>query len=246
VSLRSGGSETAQVSLGGDLPLTVRVVDADSKSPLKGANIRLHSSSGMPIVPGHGSGNFFERTNSKGEVQYSKLQPGTYFVQVLGKSSTVSNLIEYRPLPHDIRIQIPDSGTTKDIPLVVRQLTQEEVENRYPFSIIGSVTTKDGKLLEDVEIQAYSGFGTLFRTGSTTTNAAGEYKLRFMPGGAFIGHKWGAGGQAVKIRTRKDGFHVKDMRDAVLSVSDRPIDGRSNVVLPNKPYKLDFVLLPAD
>jgi len=125
---------------------------------------------------------------------------------------------------------------------------------RVTFTIVGQVTDADGKPMEGVEVWASCGMGTLFRTGRCVSGPDGRYKLSFGPGirGSIKkGVKYGVLLQAASIFAQKPGYFEANLcRQGNLAMAgEAPPPGRkkwfNSCVLPNEPYELDFVMLPA-
>ncbi len=102
--------------------------------------------------------------------------------------------------------------------------------------------------MEGVEVRACCGEGTLLCTGKTTSGSDGEYRLSFGPGVLFYPDgKWGVGTQAATISAGREGFFEKNLgRQGDLMMSDEQSPPRrKRTVYPNRPYQVDFVMLPA-
>jgi hypothetical protein len=174
---------TIDVHLAGSAPLIVRLVDADSHKPIESVAIRLRAADGMPIVHGHGSGNFFERTSGAGEVHYDWLRPGDYTAEVLGKPAIINQFVEYLPLSAGTKVRVAADGpTVSEIPIQPRKLDAEEIEKRFPHYVYGRVTDGHGEPMMGVAISAATGMGSLRVGDSVQTDADGRYRLYFGPG----------------------------------------------------------------
>jgi hypothetical protein len=124
------------------------------------------------------------------------------------------------------------------------------------FIVFGKVTDDTGTPLSGVEILAHCGHGSLFLTGRTTTDTAGEYRLSFGPGvrmgaGPGVG-QLGVGFQAATISARKTGYFTDGLgRTGNLAMRDSTNDpptwstNFAGVVQAYAPYRLDFRLQPA-
>ncbi len=125
------------------------------------------------------------------------------------------------------------------------------------FSIYGTVTDEQGNPISDVKVSASCGMDTLFRTGETITGKNGRYKLYFSPGMNFRikdTDQWGVGFQAATIYAQKSGLYEANLcQHGNLAMSGRAdyadyykkqVKYYKGVVLPEKPYRLDFVMLP--
>jgi hypothetical protein len=130
--------------------------------------------------------------------------------------------------------------------------------NARPFSVKGRVTDPLGNGIAGVTITAHCGMGTLFPTGETNTDAEGRYVLRFregMKGFDESSGQWRVAVQAATISPRKAGwFETNLYRGGDLLMADKLPAPNENVgwkldpakvVLPDRPYELNFVMQPA-
>lgn len=128
---------------------------------------------------------------------------------------------------------------------------------KSPFSVYGIVTDEAGKPMAGVKVSAHCGVGTLRRTGETLSGADGKYTLYFGAGMHF--RRDGAsrasyvGLQSATIYATRDGFYERDLceQGALGMAEDAPKDGAPSfvnpdlLVLPDKPFRVDFVMVPA-
>ena len=170
----------------GDADLKVKVVDAKTRKPIPGLALRLRTASGMPIVHGHGNGNFFEATSDQGKVRFAQLPSGVFTVEVLGKQARVNQFVDYLPQTERLRINVKPGQQDIEIAVVPQHLEQAEIDKRFPFSVSGRVTDADKKPLADVEVRTATGIGTLLGGGQTKTDAEGRYKLYFGAGSYLV------------------------------------------------------------
>ena len=273
--LVAGESDTAaghtpplsvEVQLGRTAPLTLRFLDQQSQTPIDGLAIRLWGSSGVPIVPCHGTANYFEWTSERGEVQYNYLQPGEYRVEVLGKRATVNHFLEYEPMHVLQSVYVnADEPNELEVPVPSRSLTAAEIDQRFPFYVDGRVLTDQGEPLKDVEVRAATGNGTLRRGGSTRTDVEGRYRLYFGPGMLVMDSDYaprGVGIQAALISAHKDGWYETQLnQQGNLLMSDQePLkiaelfedmgevwerESIDQIVFPGLPREIDFTLARA-
>ena len=220
LELSSGEDRNLEVRLqSGSSSLNLTVVDAQTRKPVSGLAVRLRTASGMPIVHGHGSGNFFEWTGNQGEVRYGQLTPGEYTVQVLGKQASVNNFVEYEPMEVWLSTTVEAGENVFEVAVPPRKLRRAEIDKRFPFSVFGQVTDQLGNPMADVKVRAATGIGTLLGGGSTTTDAAGMYRLYFGPGmrtgidKEYAPH--GVGVQATHFFAEKPGWEL-DAEDGYL------------------------------
>ena len=123
-----------------------------------------------------------------------------------------------------------------------------------PFSAFGIVTDEAGRPLPGVQITASCGMGTLMSTGETISGPDGRYTLHFGPGmRSKDDDGWSVGMQAATIYARMAGRYEKNLcRHGGLGMAGEMPEkeptwpaSRDMIVLPDKPYRLDFVMLPA-
>ena len=124
-------------------------------------------------------------------------------------------------------------------------------EAKLSWSATGRVTDDQGKPIEGALVYASTGMGSLFTTGSATTDAEGRYEFQFGPG-ISIGNN-DVQLQFATISVRKPGFFEKNLsrQGDLLMARKLPEkltwERRTNdeIILPGQPRKVDFVLLPA-
>ena len=245
----------------GDLKL--HVIDKESRKPLSGIALRLRTADGMPVVHGHGNGNFFERTDDQGEVRFGKLPAGEFSIELLGKRTRVNQSEEYLPMSTLTKVTVNPGSQKFEIELPATKLTKEEIDKRNPFSIFGRVTDSDGKPLEGAVVRAATGIGTLWGGGSTKTDAHGNYKLYFGPGGRTRVSESapnGVGVQAVNVYVGAKGWKLPGKDGYVfMLMTDQPkkefetrlkAEGKiwsksdsGEVVFANEAKELNFVLV---
>lgn len=256
--------QTREISfrLQGTAALSIRFVDGESRKPIESLAVRLRNDSGMPIVHGHGSGNYFERTNDQGKVAYDFLLPGNYTMQVLGKNPGVNEFVQYDPVKTWIPVQVTEAPTEIEVPVTGRKLSPQEIQKRFPFSVYGKVTDPQGKPLENVVVRAATGMGTLIGGGRTLTDKNGEYRLYFGPGISLALREdspLGVGIQAALISANREGYYeTSQNQQGNLLMSDQPqksleallqkegeIWDRTSleqIVLPDLPREVNFTL----
>jgi hypothetical protein len=248
----------------GNADLTVRVVDMQSREPIPGLALRLRPASGVPIVHGHGNGNFFERTGDGGEVHYGQLKPGEFTVQVLGKLAHVNDFVQYEPVEKPVPVGVERGKTSIEIAIDPRRLPQTEIDKRFPFAVFGRVTDEAGSPLAGVEVRAATGMGTLLGGGRTRTDSDGKYRLYFEPGQRTQIDKdyapQGVGVQAAHFSANKpcfsldakDGYFFFLMTDQTPRQFEAMLkresgkywgkDSSEEVVFASHPRELNFVL----
>lgn len=133
-------------------------------------------------------------------------------------------------------------------------LATADNESGTMFTVSGIVRDLTSAPVEGARVRANCGLGTLLPTGETTSAADGRYVLHFRPGARMAAKGGGKVGlQAATIVVEKPGCYEVNfsrqgnlgMADAMPSAEGRKLDGFVGVVLPYKPYAVDFTLAPA-
>ncbi len=231
----------------------LRFADADTRAPVPHVEYIMTTADGFPV--GYGSHNFHQRTGEDGTVRFSSLPQGKYTL-LAQKSPARPEDPSYSLGTSPMAFEVHEDGQRIEIAMTGSKLTQEEVENRWPFSVFGTVTDEHGNPVPGVDLWANCGMGTLLQTGSTESREDGTYTLRFRPGMHVRNDetgKWGVGHQAASIFAAKEGYYERNLcrQGGLTMAGERP--GADNawgtnsdqVVLPDQPYRLDFVMVPA-
>jgi protocatechuate 3,4-dioxygenase beta subunit len=240
------------VRLSGDAPLTVRVAEVGSDAPLQTMAVRLVRADGLPVVHGHGSGNFFERTDDRGEVRFRRLEPGDYTLYVLGRRAWSYGEMDFEPPERPVPIKVESGRDNRaDVRLRGRPLSQAEIDQRWPFVVTGVVRDDAGRPIPGAEIVVSTGVGTLFQSGHATSGPDGRYTLRFHPA---LYTRGGTAVVAAVVHARRPGYYERDLcRHGQLTAGNPPPegDGQRNgtgdrtVIRPATPHTLNFVMRPA-
>ena len=133
-----------------------------------------------------------------------------------------------------------------------------EVDPQTPWRAKGRVVDGDGKPLSGVTVRAATGIGTLLGGGSGTTDADGRYDFRF---GLGIRMAKSADGkpspqtQSALISAQLEGHFEKNFNRQGNGIGSlEPVTDEvakqygvepNQIVLPNRPREVDFVMLPA-
>lgn len=121
------------------------------------------------------------------------------------------------------------------------------------WSVYGRVTDINGKGMVGVTVRSACGWGSLMSTGTTKTDAEGNYKLKFGPGYIPDDNKLESMGlQCAFIYAEKDEFYEKNLsRHGKYFMASKLPDFENDkrytpdqIILPNKPQKIDFIMLP--
>ncbi|MHC4627479.1 MAG: carboxypeptidase regulatory-like domain-containing protein, partial [Planctomycetota bacterium] len=123
------------------------------------------------------------------------------------------------------------------------------------FTVHGTVTDDSGSPVEGVQLTADCGHGKLERTGRTVTDKNGRYTLGLTSSIKNPGaDPYDVGIQAARIKARARGFYEVNLcRGGNLAMAGKPpgpdeeqfVAGYAGVVLPHRPYELNFVMRPA-
>jgi len=175
-------------------------------------------------------------------------------VQVDGKRIDLAAIASEAP-------SVPEAPTGAK-PTTTAVAVKENEQKAYPWVVFGRVTDGTGRGLRGVTVRASCGRGTLRPTGKTTTDADGNYRLTFGPAKVVVDE---AGHvdisktveqtvpQAAIIAPSKPGYYERNLRRQGDLRLARELPGREHhdqlppdrTVLPNKPKRVDFVMLPA-
>ena len=234
--------------------LTIDILDAKTGEPIEYAAIRLVRPDGLPVVSwSSGAWSIHPRGNQH---KFEHLAPGDYTLEVFKQAYQYGqNEYAAEQMPMKVRLA---AGEDRRIAVKLKAVgpSEEEARRRWPWSVTGTVTDEKGQPVEGVEIRASCGMGSLMPTGSTTSDDQGRYTLRFGPGMRSRNEStgtWGAGLQAATIHASKPGHTEKNLgRQGGLMMADElpPKDNAwsakpGEIVLPNKPHRLDFVMVPS-
>ena len=193
-----------------------------------------------------------------GHFTYPGLAPGEYRLYV-GQTATYYGDPHYVAETFPVKIAL-EAGQSQRVVVRLKPIPQDEEEaaKRWPWVVTGRVTDPSGNGIPGVTVRVHSGMGTLRMTGRVTTANDGTYTVRFGPGKLIRNEKtkqWGAGVQAAIVNASKPGmFEPRLGRQGDLLMADEMPDekellnswgGHSNrVVLPDKPYRVDFMMVP--
>ena len=236
--------------------LTVKAIDQKTAKAVDFPSLFLVRPDGLPVIS-WSSGYWDLRGDKDGVFTFKDLAPGKYTLEVSRQAYRygVPKYI-HDAGPIDITLE---PGKDAEITVKMRESRPDakEVERRWPWAVTGTVTDANGKPIQGVNVTANCGIGTLKPTGTTATDAQGKYLLRFGPGVTIVNIKneskkqSGAGIQAAMISVAKSGYVEKNLaRQGDLCMADTmPEDdslwgGRKKIVLPGKPYRLDFIMVP--
>lgn len=244
----------ARIQLQGSNPLTIKIIDAENRQPLEYPWLLLYRTDGLPI--GFASGNYYHNADKQGMLRFAAMPAGDY-------SMTVGRYAgKYGQTQYQKRERIPvkvEKGRENVIEVALQhaQLTQAEIDKQWPFVVEGKITDGAGKPVDGATIDVSAGMGTLWPTGSAKSDRDGHYLVRFGPGvmmtGAGDSWPYNVPLQAATVYARQDGFYEKNLcaqggLRMAGTMPDKdpgwPAD-KGKIVVPLKPYHLDFVLLPA-
>lgn len=217
-------------------------VDAESGRPLPDASVSLIAEeTDFPRGWGYGGERGGEETTVEG------LPPGTYFVRASMRASRPDDL-EYEPVEPVMRIEVAEGDVLEvAVPMQGRPLTGEEIDRRWGWIAVGTVTDEQGRPVEGATVRVATGMGTLYGGGSTTTDDRGGYTLRFSEG---IWSQNDVNLQVASYGVAKEGYveRSRTRPGFLMMARTMPEPGkdfgtsREDIALHGKPLRLDFVL----
>ncbi|MHC4332320.1 MAG: hypothetical protein ACYSUV_01045 [Planctomycetota bacterium] len=237
----------AVVRLEGDAPLTIRFVDSQTLEPVGEASHWLYRDDGRML--GNGG-----HADANGILRYRSLKAGTYRLESRGRGPGMAKRKEYVPLEEPVKVEVIRGQENEvTIRLDPNELTEAQIQKRWPWSVTGTVRDEQGRPMEGVRVQVAAGWGTLGRSDEDVTDADGRYTLRFIAGGFVTTERKGVWYAAI-VSAFKDGYYEANLcSQGDLAMAYEPVDPNSRgkrwryqgVVLPNEPYEVDFVMVPA-
>ncbi len=233
--------------------LTIEVVDAETGAPIDSPFLFLSRADGLSVTR-WSSGSWSFRPQG-GVHMFASLAPGRYTL-LAGKRAYRHGEPDYVAENASLEIELT-SSVDRTVTVKLRETwpDEEETARRWPWVVTGTVTDANGRPLEGVTLHANTGWGTLRPTGETKTDAEGRYTLRFLPGMHMLDEEtgeWTANLQAATIHPELPGFFERNLhRQGDLRMADSlpPEDERfgaspDQIVLPDEPHRLDFVMVP--
>lgn len=136
-------------------------------------------------------------------------------------------------------------------PAPVKPAKPQAELSRQPWSVSGRVVDGDGKPMTGVTVSASTGIGSLAGGSKGETDADGRYEFTFGPGIRAENDEVQL--QVATIAAHKAGFFEKNLsRQGDLLMArklpdklDRVGKTEKDILLPDQPRQLDFVMLPA-
>ncbi|MCA9300305.1 MAG: hypothetical protein KDA28_14640, partial [Phycisphaerales bacterium] len=249
-----GDEPLIPVEILGGIPMTLHIIDRETKAPIEGIPFRLVSDHGVPVVHGNGNAVLLDRTDASGSRHMHALIPGTYGVDVFTREARVNDFVRYNDFPSRTMIHVrPGAINEFFVEAEPRFLTPEEIDAQFPFSARGRVTDPEGHPLPDVEVRVATGMGTLHGGGTVRTDQDGRYVVHFTPG--MWRQDGGVGVQAAAFFVHKDGwFETSLCRQGNAIMSDLEgealrdgaaswgIEDPSRIARPGTPLEIDFVM----
>ncbi len=240
----------AVVRLERGAPLTIKFIDSQTSEPVSQARQRLFRDNGRLVGKG-------EWADANGIIRYRYLKAGTYHLESRGKGAEISTRKEYVPLEEPVKVEvIKGQENEATIRLDPNELTEAQIKKRWPWSVYGTVTDKGGRPMAGVRVRVAAGRGRT--VAQNFTDSEGKYRLRFSGGMSILNEKtgkWGVGVQAAVVGAFKDGYvEANQCSQGRLVMAEEPVDPNAmskwwrkrGVVLPNEPYRVDFVMIAAN
>ena len=234
-------------------PVSFTVIDAETRKPIDYPRPGIHLTRPDGLDVEYNSLNPYLFPGDDGKYRIEHLAPGSYRVNVSTKSWAYGYFDYELPEPITIEVGVVPAN---ELVLGLRaiEIHEEEAQKRWPWAVEGVVTDDEGRPVEGAEVRAARGMGTLMTSLPVLTDKDGRYLLRFGSGMMIKNDKtgkWGAGFQFATISARKPGYAEKNLyRQGGLAMADEmPEDLRGrdpeSIILPGKPRRVDFVLVPA-
>ncbi len=139
----------------------------------------------------------------------------------------------------------------EDITGALKNVRREATAPPQPWSAQGRVTDRNGKPLANVAVHAHCGIGSLKRTGTTVTDADGNYDLRFGPG---LLSSDAISAQVATISVQLAGHFEQNLHrqgDCWAALETPGPDAKwpgmtdKNLFLPGRAQEINFVMLPS-
>jgi hypothetical protein len=173
------------------------------------------------------------------------LAPGRYQLWAAHSASNPENerLESERPVVVDIR---PGETSCVVIRVSGRSLTEQEIDERWPWQVYGRVVDPSGSPIAGAVVRAHCGFGSIPCTGATLADAQGNYRLHFANGG-FILEKRAI--YYASISAAKPGmFETNLNRQGDLAAAEPGAEyggelfRRDQLIYQHQPRRVDFVM----
>jgi hypothetical protein len=182
---------------------------------------------------------------TEGQFIYEQLAPGSYLLTA-GKIPWEYGERVYAPERGSIRV-VMSEGEDQEIKVRLKaiELTEKEIEERWPYTVTGYVRDRLGNGMQGVAVTAHVGMGTLPQGGRVLGGPDGGYTLRFP---AF-----GRGGFVVVVGPHHPEYFERDFSrqgDLFPLWTDEPPrqtwgHPASRWIVAHRPHAVDFVMLPA-
>lgn len=235
-----------------EVDLILRTQKPDDAEEAPPVQIRMNIDTGAPsdeTEPPHGSIRYeiIPEKKAQGQPAQMKIKRHYGLRQLAAEAKAESEDRDQRPMT---RSHQTDEGPKRQTDQDPRQQTESDTRKK-PLRVRGRVTDPEGHPIEGVTIKAHSGVGTLWQTGLTTTDKNGAYDLHFSPGlitkdpktlqSATISASL-AGHCERNLYRQGDLIVALKKPDSVIQWGDKTED---DLILPNQPRTVDFVMVPA-
>lgn len=232
---------TAGVELRAARQVTVKIVRAQDGTPLDYPLWILCRADGLPLgFTQHGASQYYVAED--GAFRYSALPPGKYIIHVRREPHFYGEPLYKTPdagVPLEVK---PDGPDELKVSVDSFELTPEELHERWPCIVEGRVTDPSGKPVPGVQVHAHCGIATMYPAGSAATGPDGRYTLHLgmwdhIPTDITAGKEG---------YTEQDGSNHGRLFIAKVPLSKNDVLGASpeKTIVPDKPYRLDFVMVP--
>ncbi|MEZ6089206.1 MAG: carboxypeptidase-like regulatory domain-containing protein [Pirellulaceae bacterium] len=192
-----------------------------------------------------------------------QLPTGEYTLEVFVNVRHASNpnatlTLETSPAKFQVNASESDGVNADETAKPSSNDAQATESTSLPWRAYGRVVDGEGEPLEGVTIRAATGVGTLLGGGTTKTDADGRYDLRFGLGlrfGPIDDDTPHPHTQVAQVTASLNGYFEQNFSrhgdgvGSLLPISDEDLAKwnvrQSQVVLPERPRKIDFIMLPA-
>lgn len=173
------------------------------------------------------------------------LPEGQYRVEASLRADNPNGL-QYDLADQETIITVGDSKEQLiELPLRARLLTNEEIDQRWPWTAFGRVTDEFQQPISNAKVQVATGWGSLKLGGTTTTDANGDFRLRFRGM-----NQRGNAVQVAVFSASHDGYVLQSSSSPSSTMMARELPElklryghtTDEIPLENQPFRIDFVL----
>ncbi len=231
--------------------LVLDFVDTTTGEAVSRAELVLVRPDGLPVAPWRfGRWSTFSRTTS---FTYPRLPPGRYTLHVDAEARRYGD-VNYLPDETPMTIDVPeDRDTRATVKLNRAPLTEAETCKRWPWVVTGRVTDAEGNPMEGVTVYVNR---NRMHQSEVRTDKDGRYTIRFTKSGYMYDkerERWLASRETVVVSPLEPGMAERGLYEQgeVIVAGEIPSwyarQGRDpkEILLPDQPRQIDFVMVPA-